>query len=153
MPGFLELPTAAAAARGPAGRLLYDPARIDPAAWLTERLGEVTVQPGTEPPAARPATDREAHAQASAEAAAATEPAEPEPSVADDAPPEPAVQTVLRPRLRPDADANGSCSGPTTGLCGTAAARSGPAWTWCPEHIQWSAPITSASRGRSRPRR
>jgi hypothetical protein len=30
-------------ARGPAGVLLYDPARIEPEAWLTERLGEVVL--------------------------------------------------------------------------------------------------------------
>jgi hypothetical protein len=32
-----------AGARGPAGRLLYDPDRIDPTSWLPERLGEVTL--------------------------------------------------------------------------------------------------------------
>ena len=43
MRGFLSLAYRRAGSRGPAGRLLYDPARIDPAAWLAERIGEVTI--------------------------------------------------------------------------------------------------------------
>lgn len=39
--------------RGPPGELLYDPARIDPLAWLTERLGDVELR--GEPEAAAPA--------------------------------------------------------------------------------------------------
>lgn len=49
-----------AGSRGPVGRLLYDPERIDPAAWLSERLG-ATVCPTAEktaPQAARSPTRR-----------------------------------------------------------------------------------------------
>ncbi|HEX2152021.1 MAG TPA: hypothetical protein VHG31_08500, partial [Stellaceae bacterium] len=35
--------------RGPAARLLYDPARIDPAAWLAARIGPVTILSEAEP--------------------------------------------------------------------------------------------------------
>jgi putative DNA primase/helicase len=38
-PGFLSVAYRRPGSRGPAGRLLYDPARIDPAAWLAEHLG------------------------------------------------------------------------------------------------------------------
>ena len=38
--------------RGPAARLLYDPARIDPATWLAERLGDVTILSTGAPPIA-----------------------------------------------------------------------------------------------------
>ena len=40
--GFLSVPYRRTGSRGPAARLLYDPARIDPAAWLAQRIGEVT---------------------------------------------------------------------------------------------------------------
>jgi hypothetical protein len=36
-------------ARGPAGRLLYDPRRVAPVAWLAERLGPVTILSAGEP--------------------------------------------------------------------------------------------------------
>jgi putative DNA primase/helicase len=42
-----------------AGRLLYDPARIDPAAWLTERLGPVTILDEGEPAETEPAAEQE----------------------------------------------------------------------------------------------
>ena len=29
--------------RGPAGRLLYDPARTDPATWLADHIGDVAI--------------------------------------------------------------------------------------------------------------
>ena len=35
--------------RGPRARLLYDPARIDPAAWLAERIGDITILGEAEP--------------------------------------------------------------------------------------------------------
>ena len=41
--------------RGPAGKLLYDPIRINPLRWLTDRFGGVTLLPAT--PAADPATE------------------------------------------------------------------------------------------------
>jgi putative DNA primase/helicase len=44
-PGFPGVSYRRRGTRGPAGRLLYYPARIDPQAWLTERLGDVIVQP------------------------------------------------------------------------------------------------------------
>ena len=111
------------------------------------------MQPSTEPPAARQATDREAQAQASAEETAAAEPAQPEPSVADDVPPEPAAQPAAAAApASPGRPANGSCSGPTTGLCGTAAARSSPAWPGAPSTSDGRR-RSQAPRGRSRPRR
>ena len=41
--GFSRLRYRRRGARGPAGTLLYDPARIEPRRWLAERLGEVVV--------------------------------------------------------------------------------------------------------------
>ena len=41
--GFLSLPYRRTGTRGPAARLLFDPARIEPAAWLAERVGPVTI--------------------------------------------------------------------------------------------------------------
>jgi hypothetical protein len=38
-PGFLSVAYRRPGSRGPAGRLLYDPERIDPSAWLAEHLG------------------------------------------------------------------------------------------------------------------
>jgi hypothetical protein len=38
-PGFQSIAYRRPGSRGPAGRLLYDPERIDPEAWLAERLG------------------------------------------------------------------------------------------------------------------
>jgi putative DNA primase/helicase len=38
-PGFLSVAYRRPSSRGPAGRLLYDPERIDPTEWLAERLG------------------------------------------------------------------------------------------------------------------
>jgi hypothetical protein len=43
--------------RGPAARLLYDPARVDPVAWLTERLGPVTILAEAPREADKPAAD------------------------------------------------------------------------------------------------
>jgi hypothetical protein len=51
--GFLVCQYRKRGSRGPPGRLLYDPARIDPRAWLTERLGEVIVLPAAAEPAPR----------------------------------------------------------------------------------------------------
>jgi putative DNA primase/helicase len=42
-PGFSPLRYRRAGARGPAGKLLYDATRIDPLAWLTDRIGDVAV--------------------------------------------------------------------------------------------------------------
>jgi hypothetical protein len=50
--GFLSATYRKDGTRGPAGRLLYDPRRVEPAAWLTERLGDVTVPSLGEPLAA-----------------------------------------------------------------------------------------------------
>jgi hypothetical protein len=47
--GFLTAHYRKGGSRGPPGRLLYDPARIDPEAWLRERLGDVTVLRVEEP--------------------------------------------------------------------------------------------------------
>ena len=52
--GFSSIPYRRTGSRGPAPRLLYDPARIDPAAWLTEKLGEVTILGDPEPVANGP---------------------------------------------------------------------------------------------------
>jgi hypothetical protein len=41
-PGFLSVSYRRAGSRGPAGRLLYA-GRIDPLAWLKDRLGDVVV--------------------------------------------------------------------------------------------------------------
>ena len=61
-PQFLALAYRRTGSRGPAPRLLFDPARIaDPAAWLAAHIGDVTIlgepeQPvADEPPADRPA--------------------------------------------------------------------------------------------------
>ena len=103
------------------------------------------MQPSTDPPAARQTTGREAQAQPSAEAAAATEPAEPEPSVADDVPPEPAAQPAA---AAVPASAGRRCEwfvfradDRSLRHCGRETL-SGLAW--CPEHIGWSASITSS---------
>ena len=67
--GFLSVAYRRTGSRGPAGRLLYDPARIDPAAWLAERIGEVTIlgeavpvetEPVAEQPAAAPDPEQQA---------------------------------------------------------------------------------------------
>jgi putative DNA primase/helicase len=45
-PGFQSISYRRPGSRGPAGRLLYDPARIEPTAWLAEHLGAtVTTEP------------------------------------------------------------------------------------------------------------
>jgi len=54
--GFLALPYRRGGTRGPPGRLLYDPARIDPGVWLAERLGDVTVLRDAPATAAAPAS-------------------------------------------------------------------------------------------------
>ncbi len=41
--GFRAIGYRRRGARGPAGELLYDPTRIDPAAWLKDRIGDVVV--------------------------------------------------------------------------------------------------------------
>jgi putative DNA primase/helicase len=41
--GFSAINYRRRGARGPAGKLLYDAARIDPLAWLTDRIGSVVV--------------------------------------------------------------------------------------------------------------
>src|SRR3954451_1973445 len=41
--GFLSVAYRRTGSRGPAGRLLYDARRVDPAAWLAERIGPVTI--------------------------------------------------------------------------------------------------------------
>jgi putative DNA primase/helicase len=41
--GFSAIGYRREGARGPAGKLLYDATRIDPVAWLAERIGEVEV--------------------------------------------------------------------------------------------------------------
>jgi hypothetical protein len=41
--GFSSIGYRRQGARGPAGKLLYDATRIDPVAWLPERIGEVAV--------------------------------------------------------------------------------------------------------------
>jgi hypothetical protein len=49
-PGFLSVAYRRRGTRGPAGSLLYDPARIDPLPWLTERLGDVKLCGEAVPP-------------------------------------------------------------------------------------------------------
>jgi putative DNA primase/helicase len=56
--GFLVCQYRKRGSRGPPGRLLYDSARIDPQSWLTERLGDVIVQPAAEPKAQAAAAAR-----------------------------------------------------------------------------------------------
>jgi hypothetical protein len=48
-PGFLSVSYRRTGSRGPAARLLYDPARIDPATWLAARIGDVTILGEAEP--------------------------------------------------------------------------------------------------------
>jgi hypothetical protein len=48
-PGFLGVSYRRRGSKGPAGCLLYDPARIDPQSWLKERLGDVIVPPAADP--------------------------------------------------------------------------------------------------------
>jgi hypothetical protein len=53
--GFLVCHYRKRGSRGPPGRLLYDPARIDPQSWLTELLGDAIVQPAAAEPKAQAA--------------------------------------------------------------------------------------------------
>jgi hypothetical protein len=48
-PQFLSIAYRRTGSRGPASRLLYDPPRIDSAAWLAERIGDVTILGEAEP--------------------------------------------------------------------------------------------------------
>jgi hypothetical protein len=56
--GFLVCQHRRRGSRGPSGRLLYDPERIDPQSWLIERLGDVIVQRVAAEPASRAAAAR-----------------------------------------------------------------------------------------------
>jgi len=120
---------------------LYDPSRIDPAGWLAERLGDVTVQaPSPDRPTPRQETARGTHKEAFAEQAAAAEPIEFELPF-----PEPAVQPAAAP-----ASAGRKCEwfmfwadDRSLRHCGR---QIEPGLTWCPEHIKWSALITSTAR-------
>jgi hypothetical protein len=47
--GFLSIAYRRTGSRGPAARLLFVPARIDPVAWLRERIGDVTILGEGEP--------------------------------------------------------------------------------------------------------
>jgi putative DNA primase/helicase len=46
-PGFCALGYRRVGSRGPASKLLFDRKRVDPVAWLTERIGEIKVTGGT----------------------------------------------------------------------------------------------------------
>ena len=76
--GFLSLPYRRTGSRGLKTLLLFDPAKIDPAAWLAEKLGEVTILGDPEPVAA--GRDTTATAKAKAEPVAAADPAKTEPA-------------------------------------------------------------------------
>ena len=83
--GFLSIAYRRTGSRGPAARLLYDQARVAPAAWLAERIGEVTILGDAVPVAAErgadPAAADPVEAERAAEPAAA---AGAEPPAGDD---------------------------------------------------------------------
>jgi hypothetical protein len=125
--------------RGPAGRLLYDPARIDPRDWLAERLGEVTVLDAGLP-LAEPVVEVDDEV-----------PEEPE---VEDHPIEPAVErevdVVDEVELVAAAPPERRCEwfvfhadDRSLRHCGQEVA---PGRTWCASHIQWSALITGLPR-------
>jgi hypothetical protein len=109
--------------RGPAGRLLYDPARIDPEAWLTERLGDVEMRGEPEPVQQAPPR------------------AAPDP-VPDD--PIEEAPTEAEPIMAAASPAPRTCEwfvpdGRALRHCGR---ESAPGLTWCEAHIARSAMIT-----------
>src|SRR5690242_20309229 len=72
--GFLSVGYRRTGSRGPAARLLFDPARVDPAAWLAERIGDVTILGEAEPVEAERAEADAAPAEPPPEQATQIEP-------------------------------------------------------------------------------
>ncbi len=163
--GFLSVAYRKRGSRGPAGRLLFDPARIDPAAWLAAKLGvEVTLLDTPRPIEDTAAPEPEVEPRQPIEDTAAPEPEPEAPAARDD------VVTVVpfwrdptRPRSapvggvppwrqqksEPPAPATRPCEWFVEARhCGAPVAHG---MTWCPAHIAHAAAITGYGEGRSIP--